>query len=105
VPLYLRVFSPEHPSLAIIGLVQPLGCIWPLSDAQSKLVANYIVGNYQLPVDMRERIQAEVEHIRRSFISSPRHTVEVEYFPYLNALLGELPANAPEWKTRQPATV
>src|SRR5262249_40405625 len=40
VPLYLRVFHPDHPTLYFIGLLQPQGCLWPLSDTQSQLVAN-----------------------------------------------------------------
>lgn len=97
VPLYLRVFHPDHPSLYFIGLVQPLGSIWPLSDAQSKLVANYIAGRYHLPPDMRQRIAREVAQIKRQFIQSPRHTIEVEYHKHLWAIEREMPADAPAW--------
>jgi cation diffusion facilitator CzcD-associated flavoprotein CzcO len=34
VPLYLKVFHPKHEDLFFIGLFQPLGCIWPLTDLQ-----------------------------------------------------------------------
>jgi hypothetical protein len=101
VPLYLRVFHPDHPHLFFIGLVQPLGCIWPLADQHGKLAANYIVGNYALPPDMRERIAAEVEARRRQFISSKRHTIEVEYHKHLHELKRAVPANAPRWRGKQ----
>ncbi len=97
VPLYLRVFHPEHPSLFFVGLVQPLGCIWPLADQHAKLAANYIVGNYTPPADMRERIAHEVESISKQFIKSSRHTIEVEYHKHLWALKREVPKNAPKW--------
>lgn len=97
VPLYLRMMYPDHPSLFFIGLFQPLGSIWPLADLQAKLAANAIVGNYRRPSDMRERIRREVEHRARYYIKSPRHTIEVEYFPFRDALLRDIPTNAPEW--------
>jgi hypothetical protein len=98
VPLYLRVFHPDYPSLFFIGLVQPLGCIWPLSDLHAKLAANYIVGNYHTPPDMRQRVAQEVEYIRTHYIQAARHTIEVEYHKHLWALQRELPANAPGWQ-------
>lgn len=91
VPLYLRVFHPDHPTLYFIGLVQPQGCIWPLSDTQSELVAQHILGRYVLPSDVRERVRAEVETIRKHYVRAARHTVEVEYHSYLKALRQELP--------------
>ena len=51
IPLYKRVFHHEYDNLFFIGLIQPMGCIWPLSDAHAQLVANKIVGNYQIPKD------------------------------------------------------
>ncbi len=98
VPLYLHVFHPDHPSLFFIGLVQPLGSLWPLSDAQAKLVANTIVGNYEPPRDMRARIERDVASIRRQFLNSARHTIEVEYHKHLWALQRETPKHAPAWK-------
>lgn len=98
VPLYLRVFHPDHPTLFFIGLVQPQGCIWPLADTQSQLAANAIVGRYHLPTDVRQRIQAEVEGIRRRYVQSARHTVEVEYHEYQQALFREVPKDAPRWQ-------
>jgi cation diffusion facilitator CzcD-associated flavoprotein CzcO len=98
VPLYLRVFHPDFRSLFFIGLVQPQGCIWPLADTQAQLVANYITGNYALPPDMRARVQAEVDEIKRRYVKSARHTVEVEYHEYQNALFKEVPRFAPRWR-------
>jgi hypothetical protein len=105
VPLYKRVFHPQHRSLFFVGLVQPMGCIWPLSDAQAKLVANYIVGNYQLPADMHAQIAQDVQQIRQSFVDSPRHTIEVHYHDHLHDLLRAIPASAPAWGDLQPVGV
>ena len=37
-PLYRRVVSVEHPGLYFIGLIQPLGAIMPLAEAQAEWV-------------------------------------------------------------------
>lgn len=89
VPLYLRVFHPQHRNLFFIGLVQPQGCIWPLSDAQAKLVAKYINGNYQLPNDLTKRINDNLKQIAQRYTKSHRHTVEVDFHEHLNELLKE----------------
>lgn len=101
VPLYLRVIHPDHPSLFFIGLVQPLGCVWPLADLHAKLAANAIIGTYTPPGDIRERITAEVEGRKHQFIKAARHTIEVEYHKHLWALQREIPANAPQWSEKQ----
>lgn len=97
VPLYLRVFHPDYRSLMFIGLVQPLGSIWPLADRHAKLAANYIVGNYELPVDIHARIGAEVAQRKQQFLAAARHTIEVEYHKHLWALEREIPKHAPKW--------
>lgn len=91
VPLYLRVFHPDHPTAYFIGLVQPQGCIWPLADAQAALVAQRILGNYVLPNDLRARVATEVAQINKHYVRAARHVVEVEYHSYLKALQRELP--------------
>lgn len=97
VPLYLRVFHPDHPTLYFIGLLQPQGCIWPLADTQAQLVANRIAGNYHLPADIRQRIQRDLEKHRRMYQQVARHALEVEYHEYQKRLFREVPKNAPEW--------
>lgn len=86
VPLYLRVFHPHHATLLFIGLVQPQGCVWPLSEAQSRLAAQVILGKKTLPADWREQALAEGDRIERTFLKNPRHAVEVHFLPYLKKL-------------------
>jgi NADPH-dependent 2,4-dienoyl-CoA reductase/sulfur reductase-like enzyme len=102
VPLYLRVFPPRLAGLYFIGLFQPLGCIWPLAELQARLVANLIVGKYRLPADMEHRIEAEVDFIGRTFMPTPRHTIEVDYGPFGDRLRREIPGDAPEWPATAP---
>jgi hypothetical protein len=98
IPLWLRMFHPDHPSLLFIGLLQPQGAIWPLSDAQAQLAANYIAGNYQLPDDLAARAEADSDHISREFSASKRHRIEVHFHPFLQRVRREIPATAPAWR-------
>ncbi len=98
IPLYLRMFHPDHPTLIFIGLFQPQGAIWPLSDYQAKLAANYMMGRWELPDSIRQLAEQDADHIQREFIQSKRHTIEVHYHPFLRKLKKEIPSNAPTWK-------
>jgi hypothetical protein len=100
VPLYLRTFHPRFPNLYFVGLIQPIGCVWPLADLQGQLVANHIVGRYRLPADLESRIRDENEEIARTFMDTPRHTIEVDYHGYRRALLRGIPRDAPGWAGR-----
>jgi cation diffusion facilitator CzcD-associated flavoprotein CzcO len=86
VSLYLRMFHPEHPTLVFIGLVQPQGAIWPLSNAQGRLAARYMTGKWKLPDDLRERAEKDADRIARRFLKESRHTVEVHFQEYLDSL-------------------
>ena len=86
IPLYLRVFHPDHKSLFFIGLVQPQGSVWPLSEAQARLVAQLLTGRFQLPSHWQQLAHEEGRNIGRQFLKSQRHSVEVHYLPYLRKL-------------------
>ncbi len=86
VPLYLRMFHPEHKSLFFIGLVQPQGSVWPLSEAQSRLVAKVLKGQFSLPTNLPQLAAEEGKAVELEFLKSPRHSVEVHFLPYLKKL-------------------
>ncbi len=90
IPLYLRMFHPDYPSLLFIGLFQPQGAIWPLADAQAQVAAAYLAGDYTLPENLRELAEADSDHIEQEFTKSKRHTIEVHYHPFLQRLQQEL---------------
>lgn len=102
VPLYLRMFHPEHPSLVFIGLCQPQGAVWPLSDYQAKLGANYVMGRWQMPQNIKALAEADADYIDKEFLKAKRHTIEVHYHTYLNQLKKAVPANAPKWAEKAP---
>jgi hypothetical protein len=93
-PLYLRCFHLEHRGLMFAGLCQPLGPIMPLVEAQGRLFARYLTGEYELPDarEMRRRTEREREHVRRRFVATRRHTMQVDFDRYLDDLQRELRA-------------
>jgi thioredoxin reductase len=83
--LYRRVAHPDLAGLYFVGLVQPLGAIMPLAEAQSEWVADLLEGRAALPgrPEMRASIVREDERMRRRYVSSKRHTIQVDFHPYL----------------------
>jgi len=97
VDLYLKMVHPQYSNLAIVGLTQPQGCIWPLSDTQARLYANYIVGNYDFPKNMPQLIDKEIKETNKKYLNTPRHNTEVDFHDFLGKLRKQLPRSAPKW--------
>jgi hypothetical protein len=95
-PLFRRVFAPGIENLAFIGLLQPLGAIMPLAEAQGRWLASYLRGEYRLPPlpDMVQDMRVERERMFRRYVASKRHTMQVDYDNYLYELGKELKAGA-----------
>lgn len=87
-PLYRRVVSPERPGLYFIGFIQPLGPIMPLAEAQCEWVADVLGDRAQLPspAEMMADIASEEAKMRKRYVASKRHTVEVDFHPYLREI-------------------
>ena len=88
IPLYRRVVHPELPGLYFIGLVQPLGAIMPIAERQSEWVADLIEGKADLPGEerMREVIEREDARMAKRYVASKRHTIQVDFMPYMRAI-------------------
>jgi dimethylaniline monooxygenase (N-oxide forming) len=91
IELFRRVFHPDIPNLFLIGLLQPLGAIMPLSEAQGTWVGDYLLGDYALPAvaEMRADIEADQAAMRSRYVASKRHTIQVDFDDYLHALTKE----------------
>jgi cation diffusion facilitator CzcD-associated flavoprotein CzcO len=88
VELYKRVVPVDRPGLYFIGLVQPLGPIMPLSEAQASWVADLIAGQGALPdrSEMARDIALERSAMDRRYVSSKRHTIQVDFDRYLRTI-------------------
>jgi dimethylaniline monooxygenase (N-oxide forming) len=96
IELFRRVFHPQIPNVAFIGLLQPLGAIMPLAEAQGAWVGDYLEGDYALPSpgEMQADIEADQKAMSERYVASKRHTIQVDYDDYLYALAKERQAGA-----------
>jgi dimethylaniline monooxygenase (N-oxide forming) len=90
-PLYRHVASVEHPGLFFVGFIQPLGAIMPIAEAQAEWVADLLEGRGRLPsaAEMRTEIEATERRMRKRYVASKRHTIQVDFHPYLRELRRE----------------
>ena len=90
-PLYKRVFHPDLPGLYFLALLQPLGATMPLAEAQSEWICDHLTGRYALPP--RAQVLADIAReraaMRRRYVASKRHTMQVDYDDYLFELRRE----------------
>jgi len=84
-PLYRRVFHPDIEGVYFIALLQPLGATMPLAEAQSEWVCDHLQGKYQLPpkAEMLADMERERTAMRRRYVASKRHTMQVDYDDYM----------------------
>uniref|UniRef100_A0A1I8G0P9 Flavin-containing monooxygenase n=1 Tax=Macrostomum lignano TaxID=282301 RepID=A0A1I8G0P9_9PLAT len=96
---YKHVFHPSVPSgsLAFIGFVQPLGATIPIAEAQSRWAARVAKGSCQLPPaqDMIEDAQQRRRTVAARFVISARHTIQVDWIPYMDELAAEIGCRPP----------
>lgn len=91
VGLYLHVVSPEAPGLYFLGLVQPLGPLPPLAEAQAEWVADLLAGQAALPTgdEMKAEIRSWQHTARERYVPTRRHALEVDLHRYLRAVRRE----------------
>lgn len=89
--LYRRVVSVEHSGLYFIGFIQPLGAIMPLAEAQAEWIGDLLDGHGTLPspAAMRTEISAAERKMKKRYVASKRHTIQVDFQPYLREIRRE----------------
>jgi dimethylaniline monooxygenase (N-oxide forming) len=87
-PLYLRMIKPGIDNLFFIGLCQPLGAIFPIAERQAVLAAEYLAGRCALPDadDMTDDMNREREAMFKRYVRSKRHTMQVDFDPFMKKL-------------------
>lgn len=96
IELFRRVWHPDHANLVFVGLLQPLGAIMPLAEAQGRWIASYLRGEYRLPtrLEMLDDIRRDMAAMAKRYVSSKRHTIQVDFDDYLWHLAKEERAGA-----------
>uniref|UniRef100_A0A914CYJ3 Flavin-containing monooxygenase n=1 Tax=Acrobeloides nanus TaxID=290746 RepID=A0A914CYJ3_9BILA len=91
VTLYEYMYPPElsdHNSLAVLGLIQPLGSIMPISEMQARVFYDVLTGHSKLPTgeEMLADINGKKEEMAKRYVKSRRHTIQVDYGSYMDRL-------------------
>jgi hypothetical protein len=96
IELFRRVFHPDVPNVFFIGLLQPLGAIMPLAEAQGAWVGDHLLGDYAPPSQqqMRADIASDQAAMHARYVASKRHTIQVDFDDYLHELGRERRAGA-----------
>lgn len=94
VQLYKYMFPPQlpHPTLAVIALVQVVGAVFPVAEAQGRWYALIMNDKRKLPrkeVMLNDIKKKETENAKR-YVASLRHTVQVDYITYLDELAEQI---------------
>tara|TARA_Y100000768_G_scaffold166430_1_gene124634 strand:- start:314 stop:955 length:642 start_codon:yes stop_codon:yes gene_type:complete len=90
VNLLHRMLPAEIKNLYFIGLFQPLGCIWPGAELQSKLAAKHLNGKWKPKGKLSDLIQKELQNPDVEQVETPRHTITVDDFSFRDRLKKEL---------------
>jgi dimethylaniline monooxygenase (N-oxide forming) len=92
IDLFYRVFHPEHRHVFFIGLLQTIGAVMPVAEAQARAIGMHLCGAYNLPdkASMLASINIHSQMMSSRFVQSARHTMQVipeAFHPALNAEL------------------
>ena len=90
VNLLHRMLPAEITNLYFIGLFQPLGCIWPGAELQSKLAAKHLNGKWKPKGKLKDLIRKELENPDVKQVETARHTITVDDFSFRYRLKKEL---------------
>ena len=96
IALWKRIIDPRFANLFFLGLVQPLCAMMPIAEEQTKLVARYLTGHYAMPpveVMNAERIEMH-ERSKSHYVTTPRHTIQINCGEYTYDLRRELAKGA-----------
>jgi cation diffusion facilitator CzcD-associated flavoprotein CzcO len=96
IELFRRVFHPDVDNVFFVALLQPLGATMPLAEAQGQWIADYLKGEYALPPRpaLLKDIEDDMAAMRKRYVASKRHTIQVDFDDYLHALGKERRAGA-----------
>jgi hypothetical protein len=93
--LHMHAFARKHPTLAVVGLLQPDAGLFPLAHWQSVAIARWLQLRTTDPVraatvQQKESARPVRNWSRRRVVPTARHWFEVDHTDYLRALDGLL---------------
>ncbi|KAK3602194.1 hypothetical protein CHS0354_004710 [Potamilus streckersoni] len=102
VELYKYMFSPdlEKLTLAVIGCIQPIGAVMPISGMQSRLATRVFKGLINIPSreEMWHDIRVTQALMEHRYVKSLRHTIQVVFIPFMDELAALVGCKPNFWK-------
>ncbi|CAB3406825.1 unnamed protein product [Caenorhabditis bovis] len=91
----LPIVTADHNTLSIIGCVQPFGSIMPLSELQARVFLEEFTGKHVLPSksEMMHDVRVHRRQMAERYVTSRRHTIQVDYVKYADELAELIGAN------------
>ncbi|DBA13622.1 TPA: hypothetical protein GDO54_018474, partial [Pyxicephalus adspersus] len=85
---YMFPYNLDVYTLAVIGLIQPLGAIMPISELQCRLATRVFKGLVKLPdkLTMTMEVAKKKLKMHNRYVASHRHTIQVDYVEYMDEL-------------------
>ncbi|XP_040215685.1 flavin-containing monooxygenase 5-like isoform X3 [Rana temporaria] len=85
---YMFPYHLEMYTLAVVGLIQPIGAIMPISELQCRLATRVFKGLVKLPDKeaMAFDIGKKKFKMDHRYVPSQRHTIQVDYVEYMDEL-------------------
>ncbi|XP_054708852.1 flavin-containing monooxygenase 5-like [Uloborus diversus] len=91
--LYKNMFPPQlkHHTLAVIGLIQPNGSLFPVFEMQSRWFVALMTEKCHLPSTdtMLSSVRSTEGFRARNFVQSPRHSLEASWLSYMDEVADE----------------
>ena len=97
IELFRRVLHPDIPNLFFVALVQPLGATMPLAEAQGEWIGDSCAASTRCRGARRaagRHPRARRRAMRKRYVASKRHTIQVDFDDYLRDLEAERAAGA-----------
>ncbi|XP_041349231.1 flavin-containing monooxygenase 5-like [Gigantopelta aegis] len=92
--LFKYMFPPElpHSTFAVIGLVQPIGSIIPVSEIQSRWFSRLLNGNVSLPSKevMYQDMDSKVNIMARRYVQCRRHHLQTFWIQYMDEIASQI---------------
>jgi hypothetical protein len=87
-PLWHRTVRPDLDNLFFVGLYQPLGSVMQPAELQARVIGEYLAGRLELPDEatMRREMAREQRALAKRYRHSRRHTMQVDFGPYMHRL-------------------
>ncbi|ESO84662.1 hypothetical protein LOTGIDRAFT_221976 [Lottia gigantea] len=102
VNLYKYVFPPKlkHSTLGVIGLIQAVGAVMPISEIQSRWFVQLLKGNCKLPSNkvMLNDIKRNTVEMNEGYVSTRRHTIQAFWVDYMDEIASFIGCKPNFWK-------